>query len=499
MGILSSGVELAGPTAHFLTRNDDVFLLTGPEVTALNLDLQRVTVDPDSYPAFVELEWSGGDGNTRPSAEVSFCPISAARRARGDVLDIVLTLRQSQLARENSVLFVRLPFLPTALQDLRFGIVAAMSLKCSRSSVLEALAVGVADGGGFLFAGHMPIGPVSHLSVASRLMAQPQAPCVQLQAVMRPFEGELTLRIARVFVGQEYQPYVFNPQYERIAAISGLPDLGRVREAQTEFLRQAEEAMGLHDYRGGQCFLKPSFVHRGPDPCFPMLLGTPNSLAWYGQTPSHNAGFYVHEGYVRAGDTVLDCGAHAGEISMIFAKAAGPGGKVIAFDPFPQNYLQIEAQAILNGTSSILSTRTGVGVRRETMMTELELQMTTGAASAAATQSSVFPLEIEALDGYLDAKPALLKLDVEGAEVGALLGATRLLAECRPRIFIEVHPQFIVQFGHTPADLFAAIPVELYHVQYAVAGAPPGWHDYGPEAAPLFDGKVGGLVRCFPR
>jgi hypothetical protein len=159
----------------------------------------------------------------------------------------------------------------------------------------------------------------------------------------------------------------------------------------------------------------------------------------------------------------------------------------------------VEAQAVLNDAAWLHSTRTGVGVQRETVMTELELQMTTGSGASASPARSAFPLAIEPLDDYVDSRPTFLKLDVEGAEVGALRGAQRVLRECRPRIFIEVHPQFIVRFGQTPADLFEALPLDLYHVQYNVPGASPGWHDYAPGAAALFDGKVGGLVRAFPR
>lgn len=484
--------------ARFLVRHDDVFLLSGPEVSASGLDLTSVTHEPGCHPLLMELAWNGLGEEERPSASVTFHAISAARRARGDVVDLSITLRRSAAATKNGHLILRLPFLPEAVEDPRFGTIAALSLKCGRIAAVEGLALGIAEGQDFLFAGHMPVRAVSHLSVASRIAARPQSPCLQLVAVIKPFEGEVTLRFARGFAGQDYAPYSFNPYYEKLAALAGPPDLGRQREARAEFLRAAEAAMAQHDYRGGQCFLKPCFVERGVDPRFPMLIGTPNSLSWYAQTTQHHGGFYLTDGYARSGETILDCGAHAGEIAMLFSKATGPAGRVIAFDPFPQNYLQVEAQAVLNDTPWLTSTRTGVGVRRDTVMTELEVQMTSG-NKPINRAASAFPLAIEPLDDYLDARPSFLKLDVEGAEAGALVGAQRLLRECRPRIFIEVHPQFLPQFGQSAADLFAAIPRDIYHVQYNVPGAPPGWHDYGPEAPAQFEGKPGGLVRAFPR
>ena len=53
------------------------------------------------------------------------------------------------------------------------------------------------------------------------------------------------MRIARGFVGQDYDPYVFNPQFERVAALCGRPEMGREAEAKAEFLRGAEEAFGI--------------------------------------------------------------------------------------------------------------------------------------------------------------------------------------------------------------------------------------------------------------
>src|ERR1700690_805635 len=62
------------------------------------------------------------------------------------------------------------------------------------------------------------------------------------------------------------------------------------------------------------------------------------------------------------------------------------------------------------------------------------------------------------LDGLLLAEispetPFLIKIDVEGAELVVLSGASRLLLTHRPTLLLSVHPQFLPSFEHTPDDV----------------------------------------------
>jgi FkbM family methyltransferase len=51
--------------------------------------------------------------------------------------------------------------------------------------------------------------------------------------------------------------------------------------------------------------------------------------------------------------------------------------------------------------------------------------------------------------------PMLLKIDVEGAELIVLGGASRLLLKHRPTILLSVHPQFLTSFKQTAGDVAA--------------------------------------------
>jgi FkbM family methyltransferase len=62
------------------------------------------------------------------------------------------------------------------------------------------------------------------------------------------------------------------------------------------------------------------------------------------------------------------------------------------------------------------------------------------------------------LDGLLlgaipEGRPMLVKIDVEGAELVVLRGATGLLRRNRPTLLLSVHPQFLPSFRQSAADV----------------------------------------------
>jgi FkbM family methyltransferase len=70
-----------------------------------------------------------------------------------------------------------------------------------------------------------------------------------------------------------------------------------------------------------------------------------------------------------------------------------------------------------------------------------------------------------ALDDYVAAgmrPPSLVKCDIEGAELLFLRGATRVLRECRPLLFLSVHPALLPAFGHTVEDVRSTLSAAGY-------------------------------------
>jgi FkbM family methyltransferase len=57
----------------------------------------------------------------------------------------------------------------------------------------------------------------------------------------------------------------------------------------------------------------------------------------------------------------------------------------------------------------------------------------------------------------LEAKPILIKCDVEGAELKVLQGARNILARHHPALLLSVHPTELPQYGHTIESIFGFI------------------------------------------
>jgi hypothetical protein len=95
--------------------------------------------------------------------------------------------------------------------------------------------------------------------------------------------------------------------------------------------------------------------------------------------------------------------------------------------------------------------------------------------------------EMRTLDDLLGAepqRPALIKIDVEGAERGVLGGATATIASDDPPVWmIEVNVETSAAFGYRPAELLADLRAGSPHDVYRVT--PDGLvADVAPDTAP---------------
>jgi FkbM family methyltransferase len=139
---------------------------------------------------------------------------------------------------------------------------------------------------------------------------------------------------------------------------------------------------------------------------------------------------------VRPGQVVYDCGAHFGYYTLLAATIAG-AKHVFAFEPSPQNLLRLRQHVAINGCRNVTVLDVAVSDH------EGSARFENRAGSGVGHLSPEGPLEVpvtslDALAGRLS-PPDVIKIDVEGAEMSVLNGARKLLATCRPTIFLSVH------------------------------------------------------------
>jgi FkbM family methyltransferase len=141
------------------------------------------------------------------------------------------------------------------------------------------------------------------------------------------------------------------------------------------------------------------------------------------------------------GAVVYDVGANVGVYSLLASLRVGPSGKVYAFEPVERNLRYLRRHVALNDLQNC------------TVM-EMAVSNTEGTRSfsAAAFESSMARLspegELSVPSTTLDIcvygekrlrPPDIIKIDVEGAELEVLEGASRVIGEFRPTIFCEIH------------------------------------------------------------
>jgi FkbM family methyltransferase len=149
--------------------------------------------------------------------------------------------------------------------------------------------------------------------------------------------------------------------------------------------------------------------------------------------------------WIRRGDIVFDVGANVGFFSLLAARLVGPGGRVVAFEPVPDNVVWARANARRNGFDHLEVMATAVGA--STGHAELLLTRHPGGATVCegATDDEVLArieVPMVALDELVELgavpAPSFVKIDVEGAEAEVLSGMGEILACEQPVVLCEL-------------------------------------------------------------
>jgi FkbM family methyltransferase len=157
---------------------------------------------------------------------------------------------------------------------------------------------------------------------------------------------------------------------------------------------------------------------------------------------------------LKPGGRVVDVGANVGYFSLLAARCVGALGHVLAFEPVPVVREHLLENIKLNGfancevRSEALCDRSG-----ETVNFYEGPRNHRGVSSLRALSDSdaVHTVRTMRLDDLPPGqKPiALIKIDVEGAELLALYGMRQSLERDRPDLIIEVTDSFLSQMGHS--------------------------------------------------
>jgi FkbM family methyltransferase len=151
---------------------------------------------------------------------------------------------------------------------------------------------------------------------------------------------------------------------------------------------------------------------------------------------------------VPAGAVIFDVGANIGYVSLLLAKACGGTGRVFAFEALPSNVEQLRRNLALNGMESQVTVVPGA-VTQTSGPARFLVHASSGMGKVAGSAGREDRVESEvtvpgiSLDDFVyeqgNPPPHVVKMDIEGGEVMALLGMRRVLRQVRPLLLMELH------------------------------------------------------------
>lgn len=184
---------------------------------------------------------------------------------------------------------------------------------------------------------------------------------------------------------------------------------------------------------------------------------------------------------IRQGDCVLDVGAHMGMFTILLARWVGTTGRVYAFEPNPQLREALLDHMALND------------VANRVVVSPLAISNAVGRAlfssnGLAGTNRIVdhgggdtYEVAVTTIDTFCSesgAVPSLIKIDIEGFEFHALVGAMQTLEKHRPVVVVEMHPFFWGEVGTNNSELGRILKESGYHA-IALDGQADLLRDYG--------------------
>lgn len=180
-------------------------------------------------------------------------------------------------------------------------------------------------------------------------------------------------------------------------------------------------------------------IVRGPLRGKKWIVGASTHGCWAGTYEVDNLAAFGAA--IAPGDSVYDVGANVGLYTLLASLKTGPSGRVYAFEPVARNLHYLRRHVALNQLQNCCIVEAAVSNTEGTQR-----------FSAAAREHCMGHLSPEGelevssitLDGCICGEkdlrpPNVIKIDVEGAELLVLQGASRALTEYHPCLFVEVH------------------------------------------------------------
>ena len=158
--------------------------------------------------------------------------------------------------------------------------------------------------------------------------------------------------------------------------------------------------------------------------------------------------------YVKPGDIVYDIGAHIGYTSLLFLRSVGSTGFVHAFEILPSVATTFFQQTMdANGFTNVVVHPVGLSNEEQTIQLSAGETMMASLSGANSDGRKAEQCKTTRLDQFIARQglpiPSLMKIDIEGAEVDCLMGASDTITRHRPVLIVEFHSLDLLRRGYS--------------------------------------------------
>lgn len=220
-----------------------------------------------------------------------------------------------------------------------------------------------------------------------------------------------------------------------------------------------------------------------------LLPDSASSMVYFGLPFEPEVRRYLDR-VVTPGMVALDIGANIGFVTRGLARRVGAQGRVVAFEPVPLlcDVLCRNTADLSQVTTAELAlgagTETAIVLRwyglRWASQTGIGEPLLIGRRGCRTPPWTPIPARVVSLDDWLEhnrISPDLIKIDVEGAELGVLQGALETLRRSRPWLIIEASSGAVLEllesYGYTIVD--APSRAAVSRLRQATSAGRDGW------------------------
>lgn len=167
---------------------------------------------------------------------------------------------------------------------------------------------------------------------------------------------------------------------------------------------------------------------------------------------------------IKPGTVALDIGANFGFHTLEISRCVGSSGKVLAFEPQRVIHQQLCHHLFINNALNVWTFNSAVGDKNSTVAVCSIHESIPGNIGATPIGVGSEVTQLLTIDSLHIESLGFIKLDIQGAELLALVGAERTIASQRPVVAIEVEESWLQRFGSSSKEILEWFLVRGYVV-----------------------------------